>query len=50
MLGGVWCPRMYGAIPSPFGPVLNESRADGEGGTIAQPGTFLFVGVLGVRW
>ena len=31
---------MYGAILSPFSPVLIESGADG-GGAVAHPGTFL---------
>ena len=30
-MGGVCCPRMYGAILSPFSPALIESGADGEG-------------------
>jgi len=39
--------KMYGAILSPFSPVLNESGADGvRGGIIAYPGTFL----LWVSW
>ena len=45
-MGGVCCPKMYGAILSPFSPALNESGADGEGRTIAHPGTFL----LRVSW
>jgi len=37
---------MYSAILSSFSPALNESGTDGEGGTIAHPGTFL----LWVSW
>jgi len=45
-MGGVCCPKIYGAILSPFIPALNESGAGREGGTIAHPGTFL----LWVSW
>jgi len=45
-VGGVYCPKMYGVILSSFSPALNESGADGEGGTTAHPGTFL----LWVSW